>query len=182
MIVALMLLALQLPPCATAMKTPPAVYTDRGACPFEGCQYGVWTATVPTIAYSSASKKSRRLATLNKGTKVTALSGFVTSHAGRFRVTRGQGQGLCSFPDNYKPGDLLYVYTYQGEGVFLVWFDGKMYSEFVSGCRPNADESVCWGRFEKLPQNTWWVKARLADGRLGWLCNPEHFSGMDSLE
>jgi len=48
-IVAILLFAFQLGPSLTPQKAakPELPKIDQNACPFEGCQFGKWTATVP---------------------------------------------------------------------------------------------------------------------------------------
>jgi hypothetical protein len=87
----------------------------------------------------------------------------------------------------YKPGDVLWIYTYQGEGFFKVWFKGRMYVEDLlfspyggsGGPRCEATDQ-CWGEMDKRLDSVWWIKIRLAGGRTGWTNEGENFSGADS--
>lgn len=149
---------------------PPAVYIDKGVCPGEGCSYKdeVFVVLKPTVAYTFPSVKSARLFELIPGERVTALDSEVHTVAGRFVVKRHYKK--------YRPGDVIWVYTYLGEGSFKVWYRGKMYVENLSfspwggasGKRCEEDED-CWGELEKGLEMTWWLKVKNREGREGWV-------------
>jgi MFS family permease len=158
-------------------KRPPAVYIDKG-CPGEGCSYaGRVKVLKRTPVYVFPSVKSARLFELVPGEIVTALDSEVHTVAGRFVVKRPHGR--------YRPGDVLWVYTYLGEGFFKVWYHGKMYEEDLgfspwggtSGKRCEKDE-YCWGELEKELEMKWWLKVKDKKGRKGWVIV---VVGVDSL-
>ena len=166
---------------AAAQKVHPPTFLDRGACPFECCTYQRWTVTKDTVAYDKPEKGSRRVGIFKKGSRVRGLTGEVlTTQPGKYVVTKPH--------EKYKPGDILWVYTPQGEGFFKVWFAGTMVSEeldYMSGpheesgikCDERAD---CWGRLETELKDEWWVKVRSPAGWIGWTNQTENFHGMDS--
>jgi hypothetical protein len=81
----------------------------------------------------------------------------------------------------------LWVYTYQGEGFFKVWYKGRIYSEELmfspyggSTGRRCEETDDCWGELDKELNSVWWIKIRSADGRVGWTSAGENFSGADA--
>jgi len=98
--------------------------------------------------------------------------------AGKFTVKR-------KF-ETYMPGDIIWVYTYQGEGNFKVWKDGKFvelnlaFSPYggSSGKRCETDKS-CAGELEKELESTWWIKIKTPDGTIGWTFESSNFRGND---
>jgi len=127
-----------------AQSVHPEVYVDKGACPFECCAYGKWKTEKETILYSMPDKKTERVGKCVTGSPVIAETGEVHTVAGRFLVKKAWKK--------YKPGDILWIYTYTGEGIFKVWDDGRfveMQLDFSpyggsSGCRCEV-EKECWG-------------------------------------
>jgi hypothetical protein len=164
--------------CLAVADQPPGFFVDRGACPFECCQYGAWTVTKATVAYARPDVRSPKVATLTTGTRVTALTGEVHTRPSRFVVTKPH--------ERYRPGDVLWVYTYLGEGVFTVWFKGEMveqalgFSPYGGTSGTRCDVPECWGRLDHELRSTWWVNIETADGRVGWSNQAEHFGGKDA--
>lgn len=179
---ALMLAASLLAPAlsALAQSKPPAVYVDKGACPFECCTYRAWKTEKTTVAYARPDRRSRRVGRFRAGTNVVALTGEVRTVPGRFVIIKPH--------KSYRPGDVLWVYTPLGEGFYKVWFKGRMYDEgldYMDGpferSHPGCDETPeCWGRLEKDLRVEWWVKIRSADGWVGWTDRAENFSNSDA--
>jgi hypothetical protein len=159
---------------------PPAVYVDKGACPFECCTYRKWKAEKTTIAYARPDKRSKVIGKFKAGATVDALIGEIHTAPGKFVVFKAHKE--------YKPGDALWVYTPLGEGFYKVWFNGKMFNEeleYMDGpfeqTRPKCDETpACWGKLESKLQVEWWVKIRSADGWTGWTNQAENFSNKDA--
>jgi len=88
---------------------------------------------------------------------------------------------------SYRPGDVLWVYTYEGEGSSLVWHNGKMYAEDVPFLYERhgawnlcAENDTCWGKTKVLPKSVWWVKVKSAKGVIGWSNKPHHFGNIDA--
>lgn len=166
---------------AIAQRVHPPTFTDRGACPFECCTYQRWTVAKDTVAYEKPSKDGRRVGVFKKGSRVRGLTGEVrTTQPGKYVVIRPH--------EKYKPGNILWVYTPEGEGFYKVWFGGRMFSEeidYMSGpyeqsgikCEDNQD---CWGNLENDLKTDWWVKVRSLAGWIGWTNETENFRGMDS--
>ena len=159
---------------------PPAIYIDKGACPFECCTYRRWRTEKTTVAYARPDKGSRRVGKFKAGSRVAAITGEVRTVPSRFTVKKVHGK--------YKPGDVLWVYTPIGEGFYKVWFKGKMYQEemiYMSGpferSIPSCEETPeCWGALDRELQAEWWVKIRSAEGWVGWTNEAENFSNKDA--
>ena len=165
---------------ARAQARPPAVYVDKGACPFECCTYREWTTEKSTVGYARPDRRAKRLGEFKAGDRVIALTGEVRSEPGKFVIKKTRG--------TYKPGDVLWVYTPLGEGFYKVWFKGKMYDErldYMSGpferSLPRCEDTPeCWGTLDKELRVEWWVKIRSAEGWEGWTNQAENFSNKDA--
>jgi hypothetical protein len=160
-----------------AQEQPPKVFIDEGACPFECCQYGRWTATKATPAFASPSAKRSTL-TIPPRAEVTALTGYVRTVGQPFVVSR-------SHPP-YKPGDKLMVYTYYGEGAFSVWYNGDRFTEDLgfspyggTGGERCTDQKYCWGTLSRELKSDWWAQVRLANGKAVWVHAADGFEGQD---
>ncbi len=179
--VLVMMLVVSVLPCAASEPQPPALLTEKGLCPFEGCVYREWVTQKVTPIYSAPEKNAKVIGHLSAGTRVRALTGEVhTAQPGKFRVRKPYGK--------YKPGDLIWLYGYHGEGVYTVWFAGKLYEvEFSSvnydgeGGYRCDDKDWCRGVLEQAPKSVWWIKVQAPDGRMGWTNQPENFDGKDLL-
>ncbi len=174
------LILLMLLPLAFAPQAkPPAVYVDKGACPFECCTYRQWTTDKTTVAYATSDKNSKVIGKFVAGKKVVAITGEVRTVPGKYVIIRAHGR--------YKPGDVLWVYTPLGEGHYKVWFKGRMYDEeldYVSGpfeqTFPRCEDAKdCWGKLETEIKSDWWVKIR-SGSFVGWTNEPDNFGNKDA--
>ena len=172
----------QLDPSLTPQKSPKPTLPkiDYKACPFEGCQFGKWTAVQPVPIYSTWHAKRKLLRNLEKGEGVTAITGIhITFEPSEIKVTAPMPQyGL-------KPGDTVFGYMNLGEGFFSAWFNGTWVGEFDgstiegpedSGCRRN-----CTAKFLKPGRVEWWVQVKMKDGTIGWARDGDKFDGTDAL-
>jgi hypothetical protein len=166
-----------LAPSALA-KQRPAVYVERGACPFECCTYREWWASRPTPVYASPGSAAKLVQTLAKGEHVRALTGFVRTRAGQFAVTRDNGR--------YRRGDTIWVYTYHGEGNFLVWYKGRMYDEdlgfspYGGSTGTRGERGGNWGHLTAAYRGEWWIRVRLRGGQVGWTNRGEDYENTDA--
>ncbi len=157
----------------------PEVLSDKGACPFECCAYRKWKTERNTTAYTSPDRNSAIIGTFIAGTAVEGLTGEVHVQRSRFVVNKPYSE--------YRPGDVLWVYTYLGEGFFKVWYQGKMFVEELGfspyggspGKRCEQQPDFCWGELEKELSFVWWVKVKSSDGWEGWSDQPDNFSNKD---
>jgi hypothetical protein len=170
-----------LPVVATGADSPPAKHIDKGTCPFECCTYRTWHTKVDTVAYAQPHKNAKVVGLLKVDAMVEAITGEVHSSPVRFVVKKLHAE--------YRPGDVLWVYTYLGEGHFKVWHHGAMQEEDLGfspyGGSPGArceNKRQCWGELEKELKFSWWVKVRSKDGWEGWSNQPEHFGNKDACD
>ena len=164
---------------ANAGGHAPQALLDRGACPFECCHYGRWTANRAIAAFAAPRRGSARIAWIAPNTTVEAMDGFVRTLGQPFRVHRAHG--------DYRPGDTLMVYTYQGEGFFRIWHAGHWRDEDLgfspyggSGGTRCADDARCWGTLSAPLRSDWWVRVRLPDARVLWVRGNAGFVGQDA--
>jgi hypothetical protein len=168
-------------PVLPEAENHPAVYVDEGVCPFECCTYGKWRADTATVLLSAPTRQARAVGQVAAGSSIDAVGGKVITEAGRFVVTRDH--------DKHHRGDVLWVYTYIGEGYFRVWHAGRMGQEQLefspaeggtSGDRCQESERWCWGKLDRPLRTKWWVRLRTDRGSEGWTDKPENFTGSDA--
>ena len=163
--VRVLLLALALPVMG-ASAPPPEFYIDQGACPFECCTYGTWRAKSDTPLLAEPKAGSKQVASVPKGVSVRALTGEVQTVPGLLTVVRDTS--------SYKAGEVLWVYTYIGEGYYKIWRDGQMIDEdLVKG--PLKHHVHDWAKWQRLPRSQWWAKIAMKDGTVGWTNKPDNF-------
>lgn len=171
----------QLDPSLTPQKAPKPALPKivEKACPFEGCQFGRWSATDEVQLLSTWKEDRKPVTTIAKGEAVTAVTGIhVTFEPSEYEVT-------APMPDyGLKPGDTIFGYMYYGEGYFSAWFNGYWVEQFDGsgistpngGCNRNCTaKQVKEGRFE------WWVQIKTKDGTIGWTKDTDKFDGKDAL-
>jgi hypothetical protein len=153
---------------------PPSFFVDDGACPGEGCGYGKWTVDKETVLRAQPDLNSNAVGKCRAGSEVVALTGQVHTVAGMFKVKKKHG--------NFGPGNIIWVYTYLGEGYFKVWFDGKYFEQDLGfspwGGSPGTRcevERYCWGELEQHLNFTWWIQIRNVDGVVGWTPEANNF-------
>src|SRR5215467_7396489 len=90
----------------TLQDMPPMPYNDFGACPFECCHYGEWTALKPLIARQTNQARSAVAFQIKIGERVTALTGIViTLKPGTVRMQKAYRFGTFTVPG----GTVLYT-------------------------------------------------------------------------
>src|SRR5262245_59899363 len=78
-----------------------STYVDRGACPFECCQYAAWTTTQPIELRPRPDESAEVLASLDAGQLVQAVTGEVHTLPGLFRVKKDSPP--------YRVGDVVLI-------------------------------------------------------------------------
>jgi hypothetical protein len=149
----------------------PVFYVDKGACPFECCTYRDWGTEKTTKFYAEPKTSSPVIGAAEKGTTVKAKTGEVHTKPGKLIVKRDV--------TTFGKGNVLWVYTYLGEGYFKIWYRGKFIEDQIDFDyrNPGPDD---WGYFEVMPKSVWWVKVRTPAGPEGWSNQPENFSNKDA--
>jgi len=151
----------------------PETFIDKGACPFECCTYRMWYTDKETGLYEKPEIGSKIVATAESGAKVEALTGEVHVTAGIFSVENAFAR--------YRPGDLIWVYTYMGEGRFKVWFEDRFYEEeFDFSPFGSSAYKSRFGTFKKEPVSVWWILIQTQSGEVGWSNLPDNFSNKDA--
>jgi dipeptidyl aminopeptidase/acylaminoacyl peptidase len=154
---------------------PPRIYVDEGACPFECCTYRRWIVEQATTLFAEWDRTSRVIATLQPFQVVKARTGVVWTRPARLEVVWDHGP--------FRKGEVVYVLTYQGEGFFKVWHQGKIVSSDVSfpvdpPC--HSPSSACWGKLDGRPESTWWVQIETPSGQVGWTDQAGSFGNTDA--
>ncbi len=161
---------------------PPSPYLDHGACPFECCTYRRWSVDKDTFIYRQRSIKSDIAFRVKKGEHVTGVTGVViTSRPGVIEVKKARTIGQDR-KVRVKPGDILYVLHYEGEGFFKIWFRGKIYSDEIPALNDGGNKSSSDPNFRLVskPESVWWVKVKNARGQIGWTKQTDNFGNMDA--
>ena len=157
--------------CNSAFSNPPEFFIDRGACPGECCTYGKWRADQTTGLYGKPIAGSKIVGQVKSGSDVHAQTGEVHTNAGKFVVRKESPP--------YKPGDVIWIYTYLGEGYYKVWRAGEIIAEEIS-VMPDHKNPDDWGYYDRVPDSQWWIKLKTKDGLEGWTNTPRNFSGTHS--
>jgi hypothetical protein len=69
-----------------------------------------------------------------------------------------------------KPGDVLYLMHYLGEGFYKTWFRGVFYDLEMSTTIQVLTE----------PDTVWWVKVKNNRNQVGWSKQNDNFGDMDA--
>lgn len=154
---------------------PPRIYVDEGACPFECCVYRQWIVEQATTLFAEKDRTSKIIATLQPFQVVKARTGVVWTRPAKLEVVWDH--------EPFRRGEIVYLLTYEGEGVFKVWQRGEIVRSVVSfpvdpPC--NGPSPVCWGKLGGRPESTWWVQIETPSGQVGWTDQPDHFGNKDA--
>ena len=171
-------LLIQLDPSLVARTAakPALPRIDQHACPFEGCQFGRWTARQSLAVYSTWKPTRTRIATLRTGQVVTAITGInITFEPFEILVTAPIAQY------NLNPGDHVFGYMNLGEGFFNAWFNGMWLETFDGSSIAPGCTRDCLGTLVKPGRMEWWVQIKLTSGVEGWTKQTDRFDGKDAL-
>ena len=167
-LVALTVATLAAPPPAAAANPAgeaPADWVQKGACPFECCRYGRWTAQQPLGVVDAPARGARKITEIASGATFTAVTGETHTVAGILRLAKPLGARPA--------GDRVFVYDYVGEGFYRAWIDGGMKEIEIMTTPFGASAERATGTWEREPEQTWWVKVRLRNGAEGWIEMPD---------
>jgi hypothetical protein len=154
------------PPAGTAAPSSP--WLAAGACPFECCTYGEWTA-VTTISVHPAELDSSAVAfTLAPGEPFTASTGNVYVISPGVAVATDTIT-LGSPPLRLSVGDTVQLLDHLGEGVYNLRHDGLVFvGEGFWAMMPLSGRPAA-GTLLAEPVTEWWVRIATPDGREGWI-------------
>ena len=157
---------------------PPLPYVDEGACPFEGCHYGEWTARDSTAIRVKRDPSSAVAFMVVAGEKVQALTGaVVTRRAGRVLVKKSIDVWGWDHSITLPPGSVFFALHYLGEGVSRGWYRGTLINVELPDEREDG-----FFRVESDAEFAWWVQIKNGRGQIGWTDQADQFGGKDSLE
>lgn len=165
-----------------ALEKPTLPYYDVGACPFDCCSYGTWSAKSETALRADHDDSSPVVSSVKPGEDVQGLAGVaITKKAGEVRIIRDTTFAVENSLEEItlRPGDMVYALHYVGEGLDKFFFEGL----FLIG-RTNikrAGKSESW-EVINLPEWTWWAKIRRQNGDTGWSRELDHFDHVDACE
>lgn len=164
-------------PFAAAQERPPANFENWGVCPFECCQYRDWIADADIPVHESRSDQSAVIFHLHPQEKFRALTGVVvTEKPGVVLIDKPVQDGYVQ--GNDKPqltlnaGDKIYMLSPLGEGAYLFWYQGKVYSS-------GTDLAAMPGADGKAARMTWWKQVKNKAGKQGWT-KSDKFSNADA--
>lgn len=171
-------------------ETPPVPFLDWGACPFECCTYGTWTARRPVKVHAQRRTRSRVVFTVGEGEAVEAQTGVVvTSQATRLVMRRElllvDQASASAESSRARPGD-VHLLTERGEGHFVAWHEGRILRSldvsFLNGraCAQAPPADSCPGHVTAKGRSTWWIKLRNSRGQVGWTAEADAFGGNDA--
>jgi hypothetical protein len=166
---------------------PKLPFADQGACPFECCQSGRWTARSTGKAFTRQRKNSQITFLVRPGEEVTALTGVVvTRKVGVVKMEKTTTFDVTVFKSGLQTkltltaGERLYTLHLAGEGMAVFWYKGTAYAgELYAEGVHKGDVNFPWDVLS-VPETEWWVKLRNGNGIVGWILNPINFHGMDA--
>lgn len=164
-----------------SIRRPPEDYIAKGACPFECCMYGEWTALEPKTLYR-APESGEKVGTIGANQTVDALDGEMRLRPTPVLVRFAGIDGLTA-----KEGDIVFLLDYQGESFGHIWVNGEVQSASWSGARENcpSPNQECWGEVLRAEDagewrnGVWWVQIKTKGGTTGWTSQTDHFTGAD---
>jgi len=156
-------------PPKTDTRSAATAFEDRGACPFECCEYRDWIAEAGVDAHQEMRENSAKVFRVKKGERVKALTGVViTTKPGRARVSRP----ISLEGRRANVGDIVELLTYAGEGAYKLRYHGAL-------IEPNAGYSDSL-TIQTEPKSIWWVKLKNKRGQIGWTNKPDSFGNKDA--
>lgn len=148
------------------------VALEERRCPFECCVFPMKvTALGTTRFYSDRTETSAVAFTTKKGEEITLLNGvLVTLRAGR-AIAIGAGKAWEGAEGSeervpLKPGQVLELLSYIGEGIYRVRIRNKIY---------NVDVTESMLRVEREPETLWWFYGKNKSGKAGWSKQADQF-------
>ena len=165
---------------------PPVNYRDNGACPFECCTYRRWSVDADTVVYKDQSENSGVAFRVKKGEHVVGITGVViTLKPGKAIVRKTTTIGQDRRKIRVKPGDVLYLLHYMGEGFYKIWFNRRIYENEMPTAPDEVGKPATGRRGESIevqsePDTVWWVKVKNGRNQVGWSKQTRNFGNMDA--
>jgi|GEM_PF-3079579 len=142
------------------IDSPQIPYEDYDVCSGESCIFGEWIACQNMEIYKERNENSPVVFHVNKREVVNALTGVVIiTKPGRAKVLKSFKIG----DSEVVPGDVIYLLTYRGEGVYNVWFKGSVYNNL--GLDPF---NLGYLDIMDSPETIDWVQIQNSKGQIGW--------------
>jgi hypothetical protein len=163
-------------------EIPTLPYYDFGACPFECCTYGTWTAKTKTILMKEHNDSSPAVTVVNAGEDVQGLTGVViTTEPGKVKILKKIAFNVENSQEEILllPDDVIYAMRYVGEGYDKYYFEGI----FLVGQTniKSVGKSEYW-QVNSLPKSVWWANISRQNGETGWTHELDHFDHIDACE
>ncbi|WP_288107413.1 hypothetical protein [Limnobacter sp.] len=131
-----------------------------------------WPVVTNTPVTKLPDNTSARVATARKGQTVQVLDTEIhTTRPGKILVLKDHGA--------FKKGDVVWLYTDDGEETGVYWYHGDFVGEDLMIDFRN-DDKLSWGQITQDLESELWIKLRLEDGSEGWTLHLENFSNFDS--
>jgi len=162
---------------AKAQEKPPTNYENWGVCPFECCEYREWKASADISVHENRSEKSPVVFKMHAQETLHALTGVVvTEKAGIVRINKAVQDGYINGNEKpqltFKAGDIVYMLSPLGEGSYLFWYRGKVYTSGIElAAMPGVD-----GKDTKM---TWWKQVENKAGKRVWTTS-SNFTNADA--
>jgi hypothetical protein len=167
---------------AIETEEPPLPFYDMGACPFECCTYGKWTASKDTELRKDHDDLSSPVTVVKGGEDVQGITGVViTTKTGKVKIISETILSVENSSEQIRllPGDVIYYLRYVGEGYDKFWFKGIFLVEQTSIMHIGKSESL---EVLNLPEWVWWAKIRRQNGKVGWTREMKNFTHVDACE
>ncbi len=165
------------------LKVLPRLPYIRAGCPAGACSYGKWSLNESVTLYEQPSFDSATLAQLEAQQSLEAMEGQInTSQYGEILVIKDTEVKALPLDvasvDNKEilkllKDDLLYDLESKGEGLHIVWYQGKLYYIEEGWDANHTAEVDRWGKVLFERKSDWWVQINVSEKNLqGWVANP----------
>jgi hypothetical protein len=74
-----------------------------------------------------------------------------------------------------RPGDVVFLLSYKGEGIYKAWFRGHTINEFGE-----FDAKGTFAEIIEKPTFEWWVQIRNNKNLTGWTDQTDNFDNKDA--
>lgn len=165
--------AYELPDAGDEGRPPERIVREHeGPCPESCCEFPRWEAQTKAEAHAEPDPDAQVVGTVEPGHSVTALG--ARTHLNPVRAV------VVHTIPGFAKGESFWILQTLGEGYARLWQHGRTFEADISGTSPyqlhldnrqcRKPSNDCWARVEGEPWEieTFWAKARLPDGSVGW--------------